>query len=116
MVLWHAAVVALITVVAYAIGRSASIALAGAMAYSVFIIATSIYSFSLRSRSQVVKLGLLGNPYMLIEIAATVIITFISLLSSHLGLGASIGSSIIWVILLSLIPLIAAEAGKLIKK
>ncbi len=116
MVLWHSAVVALITVVAYAIGRSTSIALAGAMAYSVFIIAISIYSFSLRSRSQVVKLGLLGNPYMLIEIAATVIITFISLLSSHLGLGASIGSGIIWVILLSLIPLIAAEAGKLIKK
>lgn len=116
MVLWHSAVIALITVVAYAIGKASSVALAGAMAYTVFVIALNVYSFSLRSRSQVVKLGLLGNPYMLIEIAASIIITALSLLSSYLGLGAPVGAGTIWIALLSLIPLLAAEAGKLIKR
>lgn len=116
MVLWHGAVIALVTVIAYAIGHAESASLAGAMAYAVFVIAANVYSFSLRSRSHVFKLGLLGNPYMLIEIAASILITLLSMFSSYFGLGASVGSNAVWIAVLSLIPLIAAEAGKLVKK
>ncbi len=115
MMLWHGAVIAVTTVIAYAIGNATSPALAGAMAFAVYVIASNIYSFSLRSRNQVVKLGI-GNPYMLIEIAASIIITLICMSGSLLGLGAKLSSGAVWIILLSVIPLIAAEVGKLAKK
>ncbi len=115
-VAWHAFTIAIVTVIAFAIGNAVSAALAGALAYAVFVLSANVYSFSLRSRSNVLRLGLLSNPYMLIEIALSCALVIVSLLNSHIGLSAPIASKTIFVIILSTIPLAAAEIGKIFKK
>ena len=111
-VLWQGATVAMVTGVAYAIGNAVSAATAGAMAYTVFVVAASLYSFSLRSRNHVMKLGLLGNPYMIAEILLSIAITLATLGNGTIGLGADLTKQAVWIILLSCLPLIAAETGK----
>ncbi len=115
-VAWHSFTVAVVTIIAYAIGNAVSAALAGAMAYTVFVLSANIYSFSLRSRSNVMKLGLLSNPYMLIEIVLSCVLVVISLLNGHIGLSAPIASKVVLIVILSVVPLAAAEAGKIFKK
>ncbi len=115
-VLWQGAVIALVTAVGYAIGNAVSAGAAGAMGYTVFVLSASLYSFSLRSRKHVMKLGLLGNPYMIAEILLSILLTLATLSNPLIGLGANLAPQAVWIALLSLLPLIATEAGKLLHK
>ena len=113
-VIWHGAVIALVTMLAYAIGAGENVELAGAMAYLVFGGAALVYSFSLRSRNSVVKLGLLGNPFMIGSIVLGVLILGLTLFAPLLGLGAAPSARVWWALPLCLLPMLAAEAGKLL--
>ena len=113
-VLWHGTVITLVTGLAYAIGAGESTALAGAMAYLVFGAAALIYSFSLRSRNPVVKLGLLGNPYMIGCILLGAALLALSLNAPLLGLDAALTARVWWAVPLCFFPLLAAEAVKLL--
>ena len=115
-VLWHGALIALVTGAAYAIGGGVSAALAGAMAYTVFTLSALVYSFSLRSRNPVIRLGLLGNPYMIAGILLGIAAVLFSLRGSLLGLGATMAPRAWWVALLSVLPLLTAEVVKLATK
>ena len=113
-VIWHGVVIALVTGLAYAVGAGENAALAGAMAYLVFGGAALLYSFSLRSRNPVVKLGLLGNPTMIGGIALGIVLVVLSMRESLLGLDAVLTARVWWALPLCLLPVLAAEAGKLL--
>lgn len=114
--IWHGALVALVTIAAYAVGMRVGAPLAGAMAYIAFGASTLIYSFSLRSRHPVVKLGLLGNPYMIAGIVLGIGALLLSLKGPQLGLGAKWTPCAWWAVPLCFVPLLAAEGGKLLSK
>ena len=114
-VLWHGAFIAVAVAVAYAVGMRTSAAAAGATAWLVYIIGASAYSFSLRSRSHIFKLGIVNNPSMLIEIALCVLLSIALLGAGAIGFGANVTAYTVWIVLLSAVPLAAAEVGKIFK-
>lgn len=115
-IVWHSALICIIALISFVIANTMSgsklIAMSAAMI--TFVSANLLLSGSLRSRRSVFKVGLFSNPVLIIAVVLTAALTI------HLAISvfaqATIAVNVIVIsVLLSVIPLILGEIGKVLK-
>ena len=115
--LYQGIMIGILTLVAFALGKSANIETAKTMAFLTLAFSQLVHSFNARSNNSIFKIGLFRNKWMFGAIAVSAILMLIVVLtpiSAIFGLSTLSSSQIITVSLLSIAPLFICEAVKLI--
>ncbi len=115
--LWHGVVLAVITLIAFAMGSAAggSPEYGCTMAFAVMAIAEILHSLNVRSSHSLIKIGVHTNKSLLIAIGVSLVITLLALLTPFravLGLVKLEGIQWLYICILSLVPIIASEIVK----
>lgn len=112
---WHSILIGIITVISFLVAGGSQSDVSSACAMLAFISSNILLIMSLRSRRLIVKVGIFSNiisiALIILSLAVTVLCTFIP----TIGYSAIKFNEIILSLLLSVIPFILAEVGKIIK-
>ncbi len=115
---WQGAMFAVLTLVAYAIGRATSPELGGTMAFATLAIGQLIHAISLRSSHSLFRIGIHTNPYMLgafgVSLGLLLAVLLIPGVQGVFSLVSMSGANWLTVAGLSVAPLVVMELYKLI--
>ncbi|MBQ6569752.1 MAG: cation-translocating P-type ATPase, partial [Clostridia bacterium] len=117
-VAWQGALLGILTIIAYAVGRGASPEAGRAMAFAVLSFGQLFHAFSLRSRKPVIRIGLLSNRLLIGALGISALLTLLVLLvppfASLFSLAALSGNLWLAAVLLSAAPLVIGETVKVV--